>query len=271
MRRNDAVIDLNCQHFGNLHAFPMPPTGPVMASTGLAITNPLIAYRALLATKRLDPDPAQHRLAIHLQKLYFRLKDYSPSKDYAARLAAISQVVRDDKAPQDEEDRTVAAPGHPLRRNPLFAHLFAKKDERDTLALTRVLTSHEAAMSMDSPQGLLLHGEVGTGKSFLVDLLADALPNRKKRRWHFNTFMLETLARLEQLRESRSGSLVGGDTEHSLIWLAKDMVEHSPILFLDEFQLPDRAGTWFCPLDFIFPTELELRSHASRAVVLFVA
>ena len=31
----------------------MPP------STGLAITNPLIAYRALLATKRIDPDPAQ--------------------------------------------------------------------------------------------------------------------------------------------------------------------------------------------------------------------
>jgi len=28
-------------------------------STGLVITNPLVAYRALLATKRIDPDPAQ--------------------------------------------------------------------------------------------------------------------------------------------------------------------------------------------------------------------
>lgn len=40
-----------------VNAFQMSP--PVVVSTGLAITNPLIAYRALLATKRIDPDPAQ--------------------------------------------------------------------------------------------------------------------------------------------------------------------------------------------------------------------
>jgi predicted ATPase len=123
-----------------------------------------------------------------------------------------------DSFPEVGNDEQVAVPGHPLRRNPLFSHLFSKKDERDTLALTRVLTSHEAAMNLDSPRGLLLHGEVGTGKSMLVDLLADSLPNRKKRRWHFNTFMLETLARLEQLRQSRS--LTGtpeSESEHSLI------------------------------------------------------
>jgi protein AFG1 len=66
----------------------------------------------------------------------------------------------------------------------------------------------------------------------LIDILADSLPNRKKRRWHFNTFMLETLARLEQLRKARSV----GDSEYSLVWLAKEMIEKSPILFLDEFQ-----------------------------------
>jgi protein AFG1 len=73
----------------------------------------------------------------------------------------------------------------------------------------------------------------------LIDLLADSLPNRKKRRWHFNAFMLETLARLEHLRKTRSD----GNSEHSLLWLAKDMIEKSPILFLDEFQLPDRASS----------------------------
>jgi protein AFG1 len=99
-------------------------------------------------------------------------------------------------------------------------------------------------MSLDSPRGFLLHGEVGTGKSMLLDLLADSLPNGKKRRWHFNTFMLETLARLEQLRKSRSQGTTGyNESEHSLLWLAKDMIENSPILFLDEFQLPDRAAS----------------------------
>jgi protein AFG1 len=171
------------------------------------------------------------------------LKDYSPSAEYGTRLKAIGRLV--DNVPKTEDDsRTVAVPGHPLRRNPLFSHLFQDKQDRDSKALTRVLTSHETAINIDSPKGLLLHGEVGTGKSMLVDLLADSLPNRKKKRWHFNTFMLETLARLEQLRQSRSASdSIEGDAEHSLIWLARDMVESSPILFLDEFQLPDRASS----------------------------
>lgn len=105
-----------------------------------------------------------------------------------------------------------------------------------------MLTNDEAAIKLDSPRGLLLHGDVGTGKSMLLDILADSLPNRKKKRWHFNTFMLETLSRLETLRQSQlsSGYL---DAEYSLLWLAKDMIQTSPILFLDEFQLPDRASS----------------------------
>ncbi|KAI9643129.1 hypothetical protein NHQ30_008864 [Ciborinia camelliae] len=218
----------------------MPPTN-IPQSTGLTITNPLILYRALLATKAIDPDPAQHRIALHLQKLYLRLKDYKPQSEYAARLKAISQAVNEGQT--DEDGRTVAVPGHPLRNNPLFAHLFRRKERQDTLAMTRVLTSHEAAMNLDSPQGILLHGEVGTGKSMLLDMLADSLPNSKKRRWHFNTFMLETFARLEQLRQSRSRHENIGSEDYSLLWLAKDMIEKSPILFLDEFQLPDRAAS----------------------------
>lgn len=130
----------------------------------------------------------------------------------------------------------------------IWRSLLAEKEKRDSLALTRTLTSHEAALNMTSPKGLMLHGEVGTGKSMLIDLFADCLPTRKKRRWHFNTFMLETIAKLEQLRRDRlyripqSVSGAGVD-DHSLLWLAKDMIQTSPILFLDEFQLPDRAAS----------------------------
>jgi len=35
--------------------------------TGLTITNPLVLYRALVATKRISPDPAQLRLGRHRQ------------------------------------------------------------------------------------------------------------------------------------------------------------------------------------------------------------
>lgn len=102
-------------------------------------------------------------------------------------------------------------------------------------------------MNLSSPKGLMLHGEVGTGKSMLVDLFADCLPNSKKKRTHFNTFMLETFAKLENLRATRNrgsgGPTVFAADDHSLLWLAKDMIQKSPILFLDEFQMPDRVAS----------------------------
>jgi len=216
----------------------------VPASTGLAITNPLILYRALLATKRIEPDPAQHRLALQLQKLYFRLKDYEPEVEYSHRLQELSRAVGRPASADDADTDGESTPS-----GGIFFAFRGTADGKSSLALTRKLTNRESAMELQSPRGILLHGEVGTGKSMLLDLLADSLPTRKKRRWHFDTFMLETFARLEDLRRTRavgSGLLVGGqsqDQEHSLLRLARDMISTSPILFLDEFQLADRASS----------------------------
>ncbi|KAL8822028.1 MAG: hypothetical protein Q9223_000019 [Gallowayella weberi] len=211
-------------------------------STGLTITNPLVLYRSLLATKRINPDPAQHRLAVHLQKLYHRLKDYEPILDYKYELDRINQAVgqppsSDPNAPQNHSTDDG-------RRRSLFSLYREQKEQSDALALTRKLTNHESAVQLQSPQGLLLHGEVGTGKSMLVDLFAECLPNRKKRRWHFNTFILHAFAKLEHFRTQRPApSAAQGQDQHSLLWLARDMISTSPILFLDEFQLPDRAAS----------------------------
>ncbi|TQS39348.1 hypothetical protein Golomagni_00128 [Golovinomyces magnicellulatus] len=217
---------------------------PLASSSSVPVlTNPLSLYRSLIYTKHISPEPSQHRLALHLQKLYFRLIDYSPQLDYKDRLRAISQF-QETSLQNEDDDTQLAVPGHPIWRNPLFSHLFSKKQQRDSLALTRKLTNFEEAIELQTPRGLLVHGEVGSGKSMLVDMLADGLPNEKKKRWHFNTFMLETFAKLEQNRRIRSQKRYLDETpEHSLLWLAKDMIEKSPILFIDEFQLPDRAAS----------------------------
>ncbi|KAL7623417.1 hypothetical protein AAE478_007099 [Parahypoxylon ruwenzoriense] len=210
--------------------------------SSVTITDPLVKYQSLLATGIYSPDTAQHRLAIHLQKVYHRLKDYSPSDEYRTKLRAISNAINRTGKPEVDASRTLAVESHPIRRNPLFARFFARNESKDTLALIRVLTSHEEAIHIDSPQGIFLSGEVGTGKSMLLDLLADGLPTSRKRRWHFNTFMLHTFSQLERYRKSHQ-HLDRDDREYSLLWMAKDMAEKSPILFLDEFQLPDRAAS----------------------------
>ncbi|KAF2127103.1 mitochondrial ATPase [Dothidotthia symphoricarpi CBS 119687] len=213
----------------------MPPNG-----SGLTITNPLVLYRSLVATQKIRPDPAQHRLALHLQNLYDRLIDYEPTVAYGKRLQQLTRAV-------DAGQNAASSNSDPLAggigRRGIWTSLLAQKEKRDSMALTRTLTSHEEAMQLQSPKGLMLHGEVGTGKSMLIDLFQDCLPNRKKRRWHFNTFMLDTISRLEQLRMSRSLTGTGGlQDEYSLLVVARDLIEKSPILFLDEFQLPDRVA-----------------------------
>ena len=170
------------------------------------------------------------------------MKDFEPAIEYSERLQQLTKFT-ENTVPEKLRKRRER---HGLAR--IWGAYSAFREQKNSLALTRVLTDYEAALQLKSPKGLLVHGDVGTGKSMLIDLFADSLPNRKKRRWHFNTFMLEVVYRLDQLRKSQS--IAFGPTQTSLgaqdyplLKVAKDLIQHSPILFLDEFQMPDRTSS----------------------------
>jgi cell division protein ZapE len=88
-------------------------------------------------------------------------------------------------------------------------------------------------------KGLYIWGDVGRGKTMLMDLFFVACPVRRKRRVHFHQFMIEVHARLKEYRgKLKSGEIPAGDPiEH----VARDLAENAWVLCFDEFHVTDIA------------------------------
>ncbi|CEG35924.1 lactation elevated protein 1 [Plasmopara halstedii] len=104
---------------------------------------------------------------------------------------------------------------------------------------------HEQAITI--PRGLYIHGGVGTGKSMLLDLFYRCANVQRKRRVHFNTFMLEVQARLNDEKKKHL-DLYGRqrhiqlDKTHDVIYqVAHIIAEECHFLCFDEFQVTNVA------------------------------
>ncbi|MFI3186743.1 MAG: cell division protein ZapE [Methylococcaceae bacterium] len=82
-------------------------------------------------------------------------------------------------------------------------------------------------------QSLYIFGNVGRGKSMLMDLFFDACPIKLKRRVHFHAFMLEVHAYLHQWRQHNSSDAISA--------LAKHIRDSQQLLCFDEFHVSDIA------------------------------
>jgi cell division protein ZapE len=108
----------------------------------------------------------------------------------------------------------------PVRKQGLLGRLFADKDAAP-------------------PRGLYIHGEVGRGKTMLMDLFFQQSPVAHKRRAHFHEFMAEVHERIYGFRQNIArGEMADGDV---IALTAASIFEQAWLLCFDEFHVTDIA------------------------------
>jgi len=89
------------------------------------------------------------------------------------------------------------------------------------------------------PRGLYVHGEVGRGKTMLMDLFFQQSPVEHKRRAHFHEFMAEGHERIYGFRQDIArGELPDGDV---MALTAAAIFDQAWLLCFDEFHVTDIA------------------------------
>jgi cell division protein ZapE len=108
----------------------------------------------------------------------------------------------------------------PRRKQRLFGRLFADKDDAP-------------------PRGLYVHGEVGRGKTMLMDMFFQQSTVQHKRRAHFHEFMAEVHERIYGFRQNIArGEIADGDV---IALTAGSIFEEAWLLCFDEFHVTDIA------------------------------
>jgi cell division protein ZapE len=149
----------------------------------------------------------------------------SVTAQYAARVAA-GRVENDDAqlAVLDMMARLEArlAQYRLARKSSSLGWLFAKRED-----------------AMPPIKGLYIYGDVGRGKTMLMDLFFDASPVVRKRRAHFHEFMLDVHERIYAARQQMK--LGAHEGEDPIRLIAEELAEQAWLLCFDEFHVTDIA------------------------------
>lgn len=196
------------------------------------------AYRQLVGEKDKHADPHQLVALKALERLRFDMLQTSPALTVS-----------------DETDSTASndsSSSSSSSSDSFFGGSSSWFGGGATAAATAAANTLFSATGMGTvtqtaPTGVYLHGGVGCGKTFLMNLFYDSLStqsdNAQEQQWaatkqkvHFNKFMLYVH---QEMHLARSAGIVGSDA--ILPAVVRQLVKKGRLLCLDEFQVTDVA------------------------------
>ena len=100
---------------------------------------------------------------------------------------------------------------------------------------SRTPTQSHTRIPENLPRGLYLYGDVGSGKTMLMDLFYETIPSniKSKTRVHFHNFMQDVHRSMHDLK------LAHGSGFDAMPFVAAELAEKGSVLCFDEFQCTD--------------------------------
>ena len=180
----------------------------------------------LIQNGDLRHDSAQEQTARRFSKLQVALKSYDND-----RLLAYYSQRKQLEALRKE-------------RNEANSHTLGKQDKDVCESAT---AEPSLPLNFRIPRGLYVFGEVGTGKSMLMDMFFSQVSISKKRRVHFHAFMQEVHQRIHALKQrdlqekGRDFHIDISENDNPIIRVAEQLASNLSLLCFDEFQVTDVA------------------------------
>ncbi|KAF4555847.1 AFG2-like protein [Elsinoe fawcettii] len=164
--------------------------------------GPIAEYDARVQSGRLRNDEHQRNLIRALQDLHVMLASYNPPDVIQPTIESLQP------------------------KKGLFSSLFGTSAPLLDLSIPDTL-----------PKGLYMYGDVGSGKTMLMDLFYDTLPPniRHKTRIHFHNFMQDVHKRLHAVKMQHGANI------DAIPFVAAQIAANATILCFDEFQCTDVA------------------------------
>ena len=175
---------------------------------GLAEIGPFSAYKRKIALDELKPNQDQMRSVVKLQKMTENILDYVPPIIPTSHSSI------------------------PMSYSTSTGKIEINSMEKSVLKLKNEIVEY-------GPRGLWLYGNVGTGKTLVMDLFFESVPVQRKKRLHFHVFMQTVYAKINHWNQLKRQSKA--KQMHVLELVSSDLINEAWLYCFDEFQVTDIA------------------------------